>query len=73
MKETNVVNVDLVGVAHEKIEVESHDKLKTLYEDWKERTHKKWQSDLYVSDTTFEACFIVYRESMPHIMFYAQE
>ena len=76
MDKKEVVNVDLVDVPHIRLEVEDEERLEKQYERWIDFCNdydKAGVSDFYKMRNKFESCFIVYRESMPDMMIYAQE
>ena len=75
MNKKEVVNVDLVDVPHIRVEVESEQVLEegyAFYQDCQDDVYLG-TSEFFKMKNRFESCFIVYRESMPDMMIYAQE
>lgn len=76
METQKVKDVDLFDVPHIKLELTGKEKLDEVYEDYQEMTPTTEitaVSKKFVMENRFEYCFIVYRNRLPSVFYYAQE
>jgi len=76
METQEVTDVDLFDVPHVKIELQDKQELDGVYDDYMEMTpttNITSVSKKFVMQNRFEYCFIVYRNRLPSIFYYAQE